>query len=202
MDGEKGQGQVQVSLSWLKVTRDGERVRTAAKSENHDHAKCLVHLYIDSCQGLINPRDPSYTPSPMVRIISPRPNEKSQQSWPKYNTHDPIIEQGFVSLVKRPYTDELRIDVIDTAGKKDEVLGSCTINVWRDLVEQPGLEQPLRPWILKGSYPGSKIVMSASLRGLLTPESSPRKKPDPSQVRKRIRNTFVPKFSCRLLPPE
>ena len=122
-------------------------------------------------------------------------NDKSQQSWPKYNTHDPIIEQGFVSLVKRPYTDELRIDVIDTAGKKDEVLGSCTINVWRDLVEQPGLEQPLRPWILKGSYPGSKIVMSASLRGLLTPESSPRKKPDPSQVRKRIRNTFVPKFS-------
>ena len=182
MDGDGGQGQVQVSLSWLKVTRDSEPVKTAAKLENNDNAKGLVHLYIDSCQGLVNPRDPSYTPSPMVRIISPRPNEKSQQSWPKYNTSDPVIEQGFVSLIKRPYTDELRIDVIDTAGKKDAVLGTCTINVWRDLVEQPGMEQPLRPWVLVGNYPSAKIVLSASLRGLLPAESSPRKKPNQSQV--------------------
>ena len=178
-DGERGQGQVQVSLSWLKVTGDSEVVR---KCENHDNAKGLVHLYIDCCQGLVNPRDPSYSPSPMVRIVSPRQNDKSQQSWPKYNTQDPIIEQGFVNIITRPFTDELRIDVLDTAGKKDKVLGSCTVSVWRDLVEQPGMEQPLRPWILKGNLPNAKIVMSASLRGLLPAVTSPRKSLSPPEV--------------------
>ena len=179
IDGEKNQGQVQVSLSWLKVTADSAVVK---KCENHDNAKGLVHLYIDSCQGLVNPRDPSYSPSPMVRIISPRQNDRSQQSWPKYNTQDPIIEQGFVNIITRPFTDELRIDVLDTGGKKDKVLGSCTINVWRDLVDQPGMEQPLRPWVLKGNLPNAKIVMSASLRGLLPAVTSPRKNLTPPEV--------------------
>jgi len=175
-------GKVQVTLSWLPVIADSSAVKTAAKHAgvNDDSTKGLVHIYIDSCSGLINQREPSYKPSPMVRLVSLSPQEKSQQSWPKYYTHEPIIEQGFVMLIKAPYTDELRIDVIDTASKKDEVIGTCTIRIW-SLIEQPGMEYSLQPWLLKGNSADAKIVMSASLRGLLPPQSSP-KKGQPSSV--------------------
>jgi hypothetical protein len=44
----------QISLSWLPVTSDPEAVRTAAKltQPGDETAKCLVHIYIDSCSGL------------------------------------------------------------------------------------------------------------------------------------------------------
>eukprot|EP00092_Neocalanus_flemingeri_P021078 GFUD01022838.1.p1 GENE.GFUD01022838.1~~GFUD01022838.1.p1 ORF type:complete len:586 (+),score=158.29 GFUD01022838.1:255-1760(+) len=162
-------GKVQVDLSWLPVTADSSVVKAAAKNIiNDDHsAKGLVHIYIDSCSGLVNQRDPDYKHSPMVRVISP--HEKSQQSWPKYFTNEPIIEQGFVMLTKAPYTDELRIDVIDTASKKDEVIGTCNIRIWT-LIEQPGMEYSLQPWLLKGKMSDAKIVMSVSVRGLLPPQ--------------------------------
>merc|ERR1712106_767797 len=167
-------GKVQVTLSWLPVIDDSSVVKTAAKhaKPNDDSAKGLVHIYIDACSGLINQRDPAYKPSPMVRLVSN--HEKSQQSWPKYFTNDPIIEQGFVMLIRAPYTDEIKIDVIDTASKKDEVIGTCNIRIW-SLIEQTGMEYPLQPWLLKGSSSDAKIVMSASLRGLLPPQCSPRK---------------------------
>jgi len=173
-------GKVQVTLSWLPVTDDTNAVKTAAKNAdvNDDSAKGLCHIYIDSCSGLFNPRDPAYKPSPMVRLVSP--HEKSQQSWPKYFTNDPIIEQGFVMLIRAPYTDELRIEVIDTASKKDEVIGTCSIRIW-SLIEQPGMEYSLQPWLLKGNSPDAKIVMSASLRGLLPPQCSPSRVPSPSE---------------------
>jgi len=168
-------GKVQVTLTWLPVVSDVGLVKAAAKSANPDdsHAKGLVHIFIDSCSGLTNPRDPSYKPSPMVRIISP--HERAQQSWPKYNTNDPEIEQGFVMLVKAPYTDEFQVDVIDTASKKkDDVIGTCSVKVW-DLVEHTGMEYKLQPWLLKSNSSTAKIVMSASLRGLEAPQVSPRK---------------------------
>eukprot|EP00090_Calanus_glacialis_P017269 TRINITY_DN26933_c0_g1_i7.p1 TRINITY_DN26933_c0_g1~~TRINITY_DN26933_c0_g1_i7.p1 ORF type:complete len:1127 (+),score=330.64 TRINITY_DN26933_c0_g1_i7:171-3551(+) len=174
-------GKVQVTLSWLPVIDDSSTVKTAAKhaKPNDDSAKGLVHIYIDSCSGLFNQRDPTYKPSPMVRLISN--HEKSQQSWPKYYTNDPIIEQGFVMLIRAPYTDEIKIDVIDTASKKDDVIGTCTIRIW-SLIEQPGMEYTLQPWLLKGNSPDAKIVMSASLRGLLPPQCSPRKGQRPTEA--------------------
>ena len=66
-------------------------------------------------------------------------HQSAQKTWPKYNTNDPVIEQGFVFLVQRyqfgkiilknpvifsPYTDEIIINVHDTnkGGSKKEVL--------------------------------------------------------------------------------
>jgi len=174
-------GKVQVTLSWLPVIDDSSVVKTAAKhaKPNDDSAKGLVHIYIDACSGLINQRDPAYKPSPMVRLVSN--HEKSQQSWPKYFTNDPIIEQGFVMLIRAPYTDEIKIDVIDTASKKDEVIGTCNIRIW-SLIEQQGMEYPLQPWLLKGNSSDAKLVMSASLRGLLPPQCSPRKGQKPAEA--------------------
>jgi len=174
-------GRVQVTLSWLPVVDDSNTVKIAAKNAkpNDDSAKGLVHIYIDSCTGLVDQRDPSYKPSPMVRLITN--HEKSQQSWPKYYTNDPVIEQGFVMLIRAPYTDEIKIDVIDTASKKDEVIGTCTIRIW-SLIEQLGMEYPLQPWLLKGNSADAKIVMSASLRGLLPPQVSPKKSQRPSEA--------------------
>jgi len=188
VDTEKGK--VQVTLSWLPVVDDSSAVKTAAKhaKPNDDSAKGLVHIYIDSCAGLVDQRDPSYKPSPMVRLITN--HEKSQQTWPKYYTNDPIIEQGFVMLIRAPYTDEIKIDVIDTASKKDDVIGTCTIRIW-SLIEQPEMEYPLQPWLLKGNSPDAKIVMSASLRGLLPPQCSPKKTPKPSEAGVKSWESFV-----------
>ena len=71
-----------------------------------------------------------------------------QQSWPSYNTSDPVIEQGFVCLVRAPHFDEIRVEVVDFE-KKDEVLGYTTIRV-SSLIDQPGMEWSLQPWILRG----------------------------------------------------
>eukprot|EP00092_Neocalanus_flemingeri_P064404 GFUD01078159.1.p1 GENE.GFUD01078159.1~~GFUD01078159.1.p1 ORF type:complete len:1135 (-),score=294.37 GFUD01078159.1:524-3928(-) len=167
-------GKVQVTLSWLPVIADSSAVKAAAKNASHndDSSKALVHVYIDSCSGLFNQRDPAYKPSPMVRLVNS--HEKVQQTWPKYFTNDPIIEQGFVMLIRAPYTDEVKIDVIDTASKKDEVIGTCSIRIW-SLIDQPDMEYSLQPWLLKGNSSDAKIVMSASLRGLLPPQCSPKK---------------------------
>ena len=72
-----------------------------------------------------------------------------QQSWPSYNTSDPVIEQGFVCLVRAPHFDEIRVEVVDFE-KKDEVLGYTVIRV-SSLIDQPGMEWTLQPWILRGA---------------------------------------------------
>ena len=112
MDGERRQGEVQVSLSWLEVNKDYEVVKAIGRSEKEGCTRGLVYLYIDSCSGLVSLGDPGYSPKPVVRIINP--GERPQQSGPNNISQDPIIEQGFVSIIKHPYTDEIRIDVIDT----------------------------------------------------------------------------------------
>ena len=183
-------GKVQVTLSWLPVIADSSLVKAAAKktNPNDDSTKGLVHIYIDSCIGLLNRKDPAYKPSPMVRLISN--HEKSQQSWPKYFTNDPTFEQGFVVLIKCPYTDIIRLDIIDMASKKDDVIGTCTIRIW-SLIEQPEMEYPLQPWLLKGNSPDAKIVMSASLRGLLPPQCSPKKTQRPSDALESSSDSFA-----------
>ena len=65
-------------------------------------------------------------------------NQSVQQSWPSYNTSDPVIEQGFVCLVRAPHFDEIRVEVVDFE-KKDEVLGYTSIRV-SSLIDQPGME--------------------------------------------------------------
>jgi len=175
LDCEKGK--VKVSLSWLAVTDDRDVVKMATKNtmeaNYENHAKGLVHIFVDSVKGLVNVRDPSYKPSPRVRIVSN--HERAQQSWPLYNCSDPVIEQGFVSLVKAPNFDEIRVEVIDFA-KKDQILGFCIIRT-SELMKQPGMEFTLQPWTLSGNTTNAQIMMSASLRGLMPPQSSPIKNP-------------------------
>jgi len=173
MDCDKGS--VQVSLSWLPVTDDPKIVKAATKQakDDDDSGKCLLHLYLDSCSGLVDLRDPSYKCSPVVQLIN---GHEVIRSWPKYYTNDPVIEQGFVMLISSPYTDEIRINVIDTAKKKsEEVIGTTSIRVW-SLIDQPDMEYPLQPFLLKGNSPSAKINLSVSMRGLLpASHSSPRK---------------------------
>jgi len=170
-------GKVMVDLSWLPVTGDREVIRAASRASGaEDNTKGLVHIYVDSVKGLTNPKDPSYKPSARVRLSL---NQSVQQSWPSYNTSDPVIEQGFVCLVRAPHFDEIRVEVVDFE-RKDEVLGYTSIRV-SSLIDQPGMEWSLQPWILRGARGDAQIVMSASLRGLLPPQMSPTKKTRPSQ---------------------
>lgn len=175
-DSDKEQGSVQVSLTWLPVTMDPEVVRESARQASPEDidAKCLIHIFVDSCSGLGDPGDPSYNTSPMVELFNGRDN---QRSWPQYYNNDPVIEQGFVMLSRSPYTDEIRINVVDknAKSKKKQVVGTTSIRVW-SLIEQPGMEYPMQPFILKGHAPNAQICLSASLRGLVRPESgSPRR---------------------------
>ena len=95
-----------------------------------------------------------------------------------------MIEQGFVCLVNSPNFDEITVEVIDH-NKKEEVLGSTTIRV-SSLISQPGMEYSLQPWILKGgNITNATIVMSASLRGLMSPQAST-VKPDKVQIAEKI----------------
>ena len=78
-------GRVQVSLSWLPVTTDPEVVKRAAKTTTGaetEGARGIVHIYVDSVTGLVSARDPSYRPSPRVRITTR--NERVQYSWISY----------------------------------------------------------------------------------------------------------------------
>jgi Ca2+-dependent lipid-binding protein len=160
--GEEGEqanlGQVQVSLSWLPVTPDSVVVKAAAKTvkPGAESAACLVHLYIDSCSGLTNPKDPAYKPSPKVEIVNG--NRTVQRTWPKYFTNDPVIEQGFVALIHNPYTDEIRLNVVDTASKKDDVIGTTVIRIW-SLIEQPEMEYSLQ--VLNIRYPTVASIIPA-----------------------------------------
>ena len=97
-------------------------------------------------------------------------NQETRKTWPKYFTNDPIIEQGFVMLVRNPLTETISVRVLD-AEKGDKEIGQTSINVW-SLIQQPDMEYDMQPWILKGSGPDSRIVMVASIVGLLPPTST------------------------------
>jgi len=171
------QGSVQVSLTWLPVTDDRDVVKECAKHAREEDvdAKGLIHIYVDSCKNLSDPMDPSYNASPMIELFN---GKETRKTFTKYYTNDPVIEQGFVLLSRNPYTDEIRVKVIDKnkkEGSKKEVIGTTSINVW-SLIEQPNMEYRLQPFILKGNSPTAQIVLSASLRGLAPPSlGSPQK---------------------------
>jgi len=157
-------GKAQISLSWLPVTDDYKVVSEAGKNGDTDeHAKCILHIYIDSCQGLEDPKNPGYKPSPQVQISCAK---DARSSWPKGYTVDPVVEQGFVMLVTSPTSDDIHIRVLD-AGKKNDCLAEMSVSVW-EIIQQPGMEYPLQPWGLQGSGQDAKITMSVSVRGLVS----------------------------------
>jgi len=165
-------GKVQMTLSWHSVTMDTSVLKKpdSYATPNDYSPNALVHLYIDSCSGLVKESDPSYKPNPKVLVSLLSADVKSQQSWPHYATTDPIIEQGFVMVVRAPLADEIRIEVVDT--NKDKVIGTCNISIL-SVIEQPGMEHSLQPWILVGPSSEATITMSVSVRGLQPPMSSP-----------------------------
>lgn len=173
-------GKVQLSLSWLPITRDPSVVKRAAKNvqPGNESAKALIHVYIDSVTGLMCGKG-SYKPTPVVQVLNSQNN--GRKTWPKHFTNDPIIEQGFVLLVVNPQVDNIKVSVLDSA-KGDAEIANTVINVW-SLIQEPDMEYNSQPWILKGNSPDAKIVMSASICGLLPPSSgSPIKQPKDKDV--------------------
>ena len=129
----------------------------------------LLYLYIDCVQGLVEPECPAHIPRPVVRLRDPC-THTLRLVRPRHGetTSQPVIEQSIVFVIKRPLTDEVRVEVVDLAGESEKVIGTCYINVWRDLV-LPGLTRPLSPWRLEGRCPEGVIEMAATLRGLAPP---------------------------------
>jgi len=165
-------GKAQISLKWLPVTRNQSIVKEIAEASDNENTKCIVHIYIDSCSGLDDPKNSAYKPSPLVQLSSAK---ESRQTWPKSVTSAPVIEQGFVLLIKSPHSDDIHIRVLDT-GKQNNCIGTASINVW-DLIQQPGMEYPLQPWILKSSSRDAKIMLSVSVRGIKSAPNPTSKSP-------------------------
>ena len=117
-------------------------------------------------RGLVEPECPAHIPMPVVRLRDPC-TQTVRLVRPRHGerTSQPVIEESFVFVIKRPLTDEVRVEVVDLAGKREKVIGTCYINVWRDLV-LPRLTRPLSPWRLDGRCPEGVIEMAATLRGL------------------------------------
>ena len=138
---EESRGELEVGLSWQEVMEEGRDL----EEQSDERPAALLHLYIDCVKGLVEPECPAHIPRPGVRLVRPRHGETTSQ---------PVIEESFVFVIKRPLTDEVRVEVVDLAGGNEKVIGTCYINVWRDLV-LPGLTRPLSPW--------SRIVMKGCL---------------------------------------
>merc|ERR1711936_606117 len=83
--------------------------------------------YIDYCTGLTMPGEPSYTPTPVVRISSPF--DTVEQSRAGEKSSEPVIEQGSALLVRSVYTEEVRIEILDAA-RDMELVGRCTVQAW------------------------------------------------------------------------
>jgi len=168
---ETDSAKVQVSLSWLPVVTDPEVVKKIVRTSSGEdtNSNGLVHIYIDSCTGLTIPGDPSYTPTPVVRISSPF--HTVEQSRVGEKSSEPVIEQGFVLLVRSVYTEEVRIEILDAA-RDMELVGRCTVQVWT-LLEQPSMQCPLqpRPLLVEEYSDEAEIVMSASFLGLQNQDS-------------------------------
>ena len=95
---------------------------------DEDEAKCLLHVYIDSCHNLQSPATKykeSSKPSPFVELNIGN-NVESQKTYPESFTNDPVFEKGFTFTVINPYSDDLHIRVIDS-GHKDTEIGSIKI---------------------------------------------------------------------------
>jgi len=154
-------GKAQVSLSWIPITSDQSTVRELAQTEDDENAKCILHIYIDSVSGLDNPKNPTYKPCPLVQVTCAK---ETRQTWPKSYTNNPVIEQGFVLLVTSPHSDDIHLRILDTK-QNNLCIGTVTVNVWK-IIQEPGMEYPLQPWIVKGDSPDAKLSMAVSVRGL------------------------------------
>jgi len=162
---------VQVSLSLLPVVTDPEIVKKVVATSSGEDANSngLVHIYIDYCTGLTMPGDPSYTPTPVVRIFGPF--DTVEQSRAGEKSSEPVIEQGFVLLVRSVYTEEVQIEILDAA-RDMELVGRCTVQAWT-LLQQPSMQCPLqpRPLLVEEYSDEAEIVMSASFLGLQNQDS-------------------------------
>ena len=115
------------------------------------HFQGLIHIYVDSCKNLCDPGDPSYNASPMIEVacvissflitavpvVQRKRNEEDlHQVLHKRSSHRAGLRpsQQKVRCISRkaiylyalfsPYTDEIRVKVIDKnkkEGSKKEV---------------------------------------------------------------------------------
>ena len=160
-------GRALLSLSWLRVSNDPQDIDDFGTD---DLAKCLVHVYVDSCKDLVQK---GKKPSPIVDMkVGAGPK---QSTWTQAHTLDPVFEQGFVFLVNNPNTDDLHIDVIDSAkssgGKSSSSLGSLSLRI-SDIWKRPGMQySPPQPFTFHDGHQGT-IVLSLELKGLKQPNAS------------------------------
>jgi len=160
-------GRALMSLSWLQVSNDANDIETKGPK---DLAKCLLHVYLDSCKDL---GQQGKKPSPLVEFnVGTGP---VQSSWAKQHTLEPAFEQGFVLLVYNPHADDLHIKVIDSLMDRDKqssVLGTLSIPM-SDLLKRPGMEYARpQPFSFQDGNQGT-IRLSMELKALKKPVAKP-----------------------------
>ena len=75
-------------------------------------AKCLLHVYVDSCQELKAPKTAKRTSKPSPEVELKVGNGEPQTTFQQHYSEDPAFEQGFVFTVINPHSDDLHIKVI------------------------------------------------------------------------------------------
>lgn len=133
-------------------------------------AKCLLHVYVDSCQDLKAPKTTKSSSKPSPEVELKVGNGEPQSTYQQHYDEDPAFEQGFVFTVVNPHSDDLHVKVIDK-GHKDAVIGTATIRT-SDIMAADNMEYVLQPIPLKnaGTGGGSTIKMAVSVRCLKRPE--------------------------------
>jgi len=133
-------------------------------------AKCLLHVYVDSCQELKAPKTAKRTSKPSPEVELKVGNGEPQTTFQQHYSEDPAFEQGFVFTVINPHSDDLHVKVIDK-GHKDAVIGTATIRT-SDIMAADNMEYVLQPIPLKnaGTGGGSTIKMAVSVKCLKRPE--------------------------------
>ncbi len=73
-------GKVLLDLSWLEATTDKSHLDTWTTRDEQKLAKCILHVYIDSCKGLeLANKKSNSKPSPVVELTVA--GQDSQQTW-------------------------------------------------------------------------------------------------------------------------
>ena len=128
--------------------------------------KCLLHVYVDSCQDLKAPKSSKRSSKPSPEVQLKVGNGDPQSTFQQYFEENPAFEQGFVFTVINPHSDDLHIKVIDK-GHKDAEIGAATIRT-SDVMASPNMEYVLQPIPLKnaGSGGGTTIKMAINVRCL------------------------------------
>ena len=156
-----------VSLSWHQLSPYATDISTdvAESSARPNLAKCLLYVYVDSCQHLMRT---GKLPSPQVELRIG--NGQKQLTEPQHFTVNPVFEKSLVFIVEHPNT--LNVVVKDSLLSSKSasnvsrcILGKTSIQM-SDLILKQRMEcSPPQPFNFQDGYQGT-ITMSVRLRAI------------------------------------